>query len=168
MHRRSWLKLGIGGAVMLALGGGAAALVEPGLSGGRLAASGRKVFGNVARAFLDGSLPSDRAQQSAALQALLERVDTLVAALPLHAQNELSQLLALLAIAPGRKGLAGLGPDWPIASVPEMQAALESMRFSSLALRQQAYHAMHDITGGAFFSDASTWGLLGYPGPLRV
>src|SRR3954468_23205718 len=45
MHRRSWLKLGLGGAALLALGGGAAvALFEPGLRGGRLATPGKQVF----------------------------------------------------------------------------------------------------------------------------
>ena len=42
------------------------------------------------------------------------------------------------------------------------------MRVSSISLRQQAYQALHDIVGGAYFSDAQTWGLLGYPGPLKI
>jgi len=27
---------------------------------------------------------------------------------------------------------------------------------------------LHDITGAAYFSDASTWSQLGYPGPVRI
>ena len=49
-----------------------------------------------------------------------------------------------------------------------MQAALEGMRFSSLALRQQAYQALHEIVGGAYLSDESTWVAVGYPGPLAI
>ena len=97
-----------------------------------------------------------------------DRVDTLVSALPSHARGELSQLLALLATAAGRRGLAGLAAGWPDASIEQLQAALESMRRSSLAVRQQAYHALHDICGAAYFSDASTWSVLGYPGPVAV
>jgi len=162
------LKLGLGGATLLALGGGAVALFEPGLRGGRLATPGKQVFRSVARAFLDGALPTDPAQHPAALAGFLDRVDGLVGALPAHARDELSQLLALLATTPGRRGLAGLEANWPDASIGQLQAALQSMRISSLALRQQAYHALHDITGAAYFSDASTWSVLGYPGPVAL
>ncbi len=45
--------------------------------------------------------------------------------------------------------------------------ALQSMRQSSLALRQQAFHALRDITNAAYFAHASTWSAIGYPGPLK-
>jgi hypothetical protein len=168
MHRRRWLKLGVGAAAVLAVGGGAIALVEPGLRNGKLATAGRLVFLHVGRAFLDGSLPSDEVQQAAAMQTFLQCTDNLVAGLPGHAQEELSQLLALLATAPGRRVLGGIAPEWAAASIADVQSGLQSMRTSSLALRQQAYHALHDITGGAYFSDPSTWSQLGYPGPVHV
>lgn len=168
MQRRSWLKLGVASAAVLAVGGGALALIEPGLHEARLAPAGRLVFTHVARAMLDGTLPAVALAQEAALQNLLTRVDTLVAGLPPHAQAELSQLLSLLASGAGRRGLAGLRPSWEAASVQEIQVALQSMRTASLSLRQQAYHALHDITSGAYFSDASTWSFLGYPGPTPI
>ena len=39
------------------------------------------------------------------------------------------------------------------------------MRASRIALRQQAYHALRDLTHAAYFADAATWARLGYPGP---
>jgi hypothetical protein len=168
MQRRTWLKLGVVSAVVLAVGGGAAVLLEPGLQDARLSPAGRRVFGGVGRAMLDGSLPAGEPARQAALTGLLDRIDALVAALPPHAQAELSQLLSLLASAPGRRGLAGLSGDWETASIADMQAAFQSMRVSGLSLRQQAYQALHDIAGGAYFSDASTWAQLGYPGPLKI
>jgi hypothetical protein len=42
------------------------------------------------------------------------------------------------------------------------------MRRSSLILRRQAYHALRDLTQGAYFADASTWATLGYPGPNPI
>jgi hypothetical protein len=99
---------------------------------------------------------------------MLDRVEVLVAGLPLHAQAELSQLLALLATSGGRRTVAGLSTDWTSAPVAEIQQALQDMRTSTISLRQQAYHALHDIVGGAYFSDAGTWTLLGYPGPLNI
>lgn len=87
---------------------------------------------------------------------------------PPHVQAELSQLLGLLSTGVGRRVLAGLASDWPSASVTEVQHALQSMRLSRLALRQQSYLALHDIVGAAYFSDASTWATLGYPGPVNI
>jgi hypothetical protein len=168
MQRRQWLVLGAVSIAVLAAGGGAIALVNPGLEGDRLSPAGRDVFRGVGRAMLAGSWPSAPDADRAAMEDWLGRVDGLVAGLPAHAQAELSQLLALLASRPGRAMLAGLGEPWHTATVPAIQQALQSMRVSSLSLRQQAYQALHDIASGAYFSDAQTWGLLGYPGPRIV
>ena len=166
MQRRTLLKLGVASAALLAIAGGTAALVQPGLERGALTAAGCSVFSAVAQAVLDKSLPEQSAASQVEVTALLGRIDVLVSALPSHAQAELSQLLAILATGAGRLALAGLGTPWPDASVQEVQAALQGMRVSSLAVRQQAYAALHDITAGAYFSEPSTWALLGYPGPL--
>ena len=168
MQRRTLLKLGIASATVLGLAGGAAALIEPGFTGGRLSGSGREVFSAVGRAVLDKSIPADEGARQIALDGLLTRIDTLVAGLPPHAQAELSRLLSLLATAGGRRALAGLSQPWADASVTDIQHALQGMRLSSLALRQQAYGALHDITAGAYFSDEATWSLMGYPGPVKI
>ncbi len=168
MQRRTLFKLGAASALALAVVGGAAALLQAGLRDGKLAPAGREVFKAVGRAVLEGSLPASGAARQSALDGLLERIDALTFALPTHAQEELSQLLALLASTPGRRALAGLDTDWPLAHEAELQRALQGMRLSSLALRQQAYAALHDITAAAYFSDAATWPQLGYPGPPQI
>ena len=168
MQRRTWLKLGVVSTAVLALLGGTAALIQPGLERGILSATGRDVFRAISLAVLDKTLPEESIAKEAALTALLGRIDVLIGALPLHAQTELSQLLSILGSGAGRLALAGLGKPWPDCSVSKVQAALQDMRLSRLAARQQAYAAMHDITAGAYFSDPSTWGLMGYPGPLVI
>lgn len=168
MQRRTLLKLGAASAAVLLVAGGAAALLQPGLDGGKLSASGREVFSAVGGAVLDKTLPADEGARQIALNGLLSRVDVLVQALPPHAQAELSQLLALLASAPGRMTLAGLPTDWPDASAQEVQQALQDMRTSKLALRQQAYHALRDLTNAAYYADPAIWPLMGYPGPRPV
>lgn len=168
MKRRRLLQLGLVASATLALAGGGLSLMRHGVEGGRLTEAGRRVFRAVGRAVLDGSLPSDAGAQAIALDGLLRRLDDAIGALPAHVQAELSQLLALLASGAGRLGLAGLTPDWSEADVPQLQAALQSMRTSRLALRQQAYHALHDLSGAAYFADRSTWGTLGYPGPTDI
>lgn len=168
MKRRTLFKLGMASAALLALGGGAAALLGAGLHSGKLSGTGRAVFRAVGRGVLQGSLPADEAARKTALDGLLDRIDALTLALPPHAQDELSQLLSLLANGAGRQLLAGLDRDWPVASEADVQQALEGMRFSAFALRQQSYAALHDITAAAYFTDVSTWPQLGYPGPLAI
>ena len=170
MQRRSLLKLGLVSAAVLAVAGGAAGwLLQPGLGAdGRLSAAGQSVFAAVGQAVLDKSLPAPGPGRAKAVTGLLERTDALVQALPPHAQAELSQLLCVLASTPGRQALAGLGQPWGEASIEELQQALQGMRLSRVALRQQAYAALHDIATGAYFADAATWPLLGYPGPMKV
>ena len=85
-----------------------------------------------------------------------------------HTQSELADLLALLAMPPLRATLAGLSNAWEHASVADVQAALQSMRQSSLLLRRQVYGALRDLTHAAYFADESTWPLLRYPGPRSL
>ena len=168
MQRRTLLKLSAASTALLVLVGGAAALIQPGLERGALTSAGRDVFRAIANGVLDKTLPEQAPAKSAALTALLGRIDVLVSALPPHAQAELSQLLSILATSAGRRALAGLGMPWAEASTADVQAALQDMRLSRLAVRQQAYAALHDIAAGAYFSDSSTWSMLGYPGPLAI
>jgi len=168
MQRRTLLKLGLGATVVMVLAGGGAALVRPGVVEGRLTEPARSVMHAVARAVLDGVLPKDWSAQQRALLAHLERLDSAIAAFPLPTQAELSQLLALLAVPPGRLALVGLSSAWPDANVTELQSALQGMRMATVTLKQQAYHALRDLTNAAYFSDASAWLSLGYPGPAAI
>ena len=168
MQRRTLIKVGAVSAVLLAVVGGTAALIQPGLQNGNLTAAGRNVFRAISAAVLDKTLAEQPQTKNAELTALLGRIDVLISALPQHAQAELSQLLSILASGAGRRALAGLSTPWASASTPEVQAALQDMRLSSLGVRQQAYAALHDITAGAYFSEPTTWTMLGYPGPLAI
>ncbi|WP_395689187.1 hypothetical protein [Caenimonas koreensis] len=162
------MALGAISAAVLVIGGGSLALLRPGMADARLTPTGRGVFLAVSQAILDGSLPTVAAQRESATAALLDRIDELIAALPPHAQAELSQLITLLASAPGRRALIGLSASWAESSVAEVQQGLQSMRVSAISLRRQAYQALHDIVGGAYFSDSQTWSALGYPGPQKI
>jgi len=168
MKRRTLLQLGLGAGAVMAVAGGAAVLLRAGVEQGRLTPAGQVVFRAVARGVLDGSLPTAPGPQADALANHLLRLDTTIGALPGPVRDELSQLLGLLSTTVGRVALAGLATDWPDASVAQLQAALQSMRTSSLTLRMQAYHALRDLTNAAYFSDAAHWPALGYPGPVAV
>jgi hypothetical protein len=168
MQRRTLLKLGLGAAAVLAVAGGGIALMRPGLVDGRMTPGAKAVFRGVARGVLDGTLPKDPATRETALDAHLRRLDDTLFAFAKPTQEELSQLLALLASTPGRVGIAGLHSDWPDASSADIQQALQGMRTSSLALRQQTYHALRDLTNAAYYADPQIWTLLGYPGPRVI
>jgi hypothetical protein len=169
MQRRTLLGIGVAASAMLALaGGGAALLYERAWRDGKLLPAGRGVLAAVARAVLDGNLPSDTAAQAAAIDAHLTRIEATIGAMPVYTQGEIADLLALLAMPPLRTTFAGLHGAWADAPVADIQVALQSMRQSSLLLRRQAYNALRDLTHAAYFADASTWPLLRYPGPRAL
>lgn len=168
MQRRTLLKLGLGATVALAVAGGGVALLQPGWRDGRLTEPARALMRAVARAVLDGALPADEPALQRALDAHLDRLDAAIAAFPAATQAELSQLLALLSSAAGRWAFAGLATPWPQARIVDIQTALQGLRMSSLSLKQQAYHALRDLTNAAYFSDPSAWVHMGYPGPVDI
>jgi hypothetical protein len=169
MQRRNFLGLGVAGTALLALaGGGVASMYEAALRNGELLPAGRRVLTGVAGAVLDGSLPDKPDARTAAIDAHLRRMQALLQAMPLHTQAEVADLLALLALPPIRRALCGLSSPWESASVADVQTILQSMRRSSLLLWRQAYGALRDLTHAAYFSDASTWPLLRYPGPRAL
>lgn len=168
MQRRSFLKLGVGSAVVLALAGGAVALIQPGFEAGKLFPGARHVFSAAGQAILAGTLPTEPAAKLAATTALLERIDVFIAATPAHVQAELSQLLGLLSVGVGRRTVAGLSPEWQEATTAEVSEALQAMRVSDVSLRQQAYQGLHDIVCAAYFSGKESWAVLGYPGPTPL
>jgi hypothetical protein len=164
MRRRTLLTVGIAGGTLLALVGGTLALLQPGRRDGVLTTSGRSMFSAVAQAVLATTLPADPQLRARALEAHLDRVQATIAGMPPNIQAELDELITIAGSAPGRWALVGLRSDWSSASTTEVAAALQSMRSSSMALRQQAFHALRDITNGSYFADPSTWQAVGYPG----
>lgn len=171
MRRRTWLGFGIASGLVLAAGGGALALWRPGWDEGRLTPAGRELFAAVARVVLEGLLPDAAAApaaHAAAVDAHLGRLEATLAGLPPAVQAEAAELAALLLHPAGRRLFAGLATPWPQATTPELRAAMQGLRSSSLALRQQVFHALRDLTNGAWFAAPATWRAIGYPGPIAI
>lgn len=169
MQRRTLLKLGIGSALVLTIAGAAVTLVQPGLQQGALTPRSRLILTRVAEALIAdawpdaATLPHDKA-----VDALLIRINTQIAATPDSVQAELSQLLTLMDSAAGRRALIGISSTWDAVGVDELAAALQSMRLSRISLRQQAYQGLHDLVYAAYFSGKESWQVLGYPGPVDL
>lgn len=168
LQRRTFLRLGLGAATVLAVAGGVVALVQPGLVNGKLSPSARVLVSKVAQAILLGTLPPPGAAQEHALAALLTRCDQFIAGLPDPVQAELSQLLGLLGTTIGRRTLIGLTATWEEAQVTDITTALTEMRASSTSLRILAYQGLHDIVCAPYFSGEESWLVLGYPGPSVI
>ena len=154
--------------MLIALGGGALALARPGWQDARLTPEGRALFAAIATAVLDGLLSADAQTRQSQLDAHLSRLEATVAGLHPIARAQVRQLTALLLHPLGRRLLAGLDEDWPKAAVATVAESLQAMRVSSLALRQQAFQALRELTNGAYFAHPETWGAIGYPGPLAL
>lgn len=165
MQRRTLLKVGLVAGTLLGLVGGALALMQPARRNGKLSDAARVALAAVAKAVIGPLLPQAAAAQVAALQAHVGRVEATIAGLPPSLQAEVDELLTIVTSAPGRLALVGLADSWHGAPEAQVTAALQGMRQSSLALRQQAFHALRDISNGAYFADRSTWQAIGYPGP---
>lgn len=165
MQRRRLLQVGAVSALLLGAAGTGVALWRPGLQQGRLTSAGREVMAAVALAVLGPLLPAEGRARASALQAHLARLEATISGLPPALQAEVGQLLSLLATPPARLALTGLAHDWRSAPGAAVQAMLQDLRGSSLALRQQVYHALRDLNNAAHFADAAAWPAIGYPGP---
>jgi hypothetical protein len=167
LSRRELLKFGVAGAMLLAAAGIARGEVRP-----RLASVERPltvlrdkdlaVLAAIAPVILAGTPGAEKADLA------IGGVDRAVAGLPPHLQAEVRQLLSLLASWPGRRLIAGVRSSWPEASRAEIEAFLERWRYSSWALAQQGYHALHELVLAAWYARPDSWSAIGYPGPPRL
>ena len=168
MQRRTLLGLGVATGALVALAGTAVGWLAPVRREGRFDPAARQMMGAVAQAVLGAALPTEPAARNTAIEAHLLRLQATLAGLPPAMQAEVDQLLTLLVSPAGRMLLLGLTPAWADATPQQVGDALQGLRRSTLSLRQQTYRALRDLTNSAFFADASSWQLLGYPGPRPV
>ncbi|WP_058049402.1 hypothetical protein [Janthinobacterium sp. Ant5-2-1] len=168
MRRRSFLKLGVLGAAVLAAGGAAYRLVRGPALPGRFVLDGeaRAALAAIVPAMLGSALTRDATARAAALDGAIAGVDTAIRGLPLAAQQEVQDLFGLLALAPARRFVAGVDKGWLDAEPAQVAAFLQSWRTHRLATLQTAYLALHDLILGAWYADAAHWAAIGYPGPL--
>ncbi|WP_295999915.1 hypothetical protein [Rugamonas sp.] len=167
--RRSFLKIGVLGALTLAAGGAIYRGVNGAAAPRRYLLDGpaKAVLAAVIPSMLSTMLPADPAARAAAIEAATTRVQGAIAGLPLATQKEVHDLFGLLALAPARRFLAGVPDGWSSATPAAIDAFLQNWRGHRLALLRTAYLAMHDLILGGWYADASTWAAIGYPGPLK-
>jgi len=162
MKRRTLLQAGIAGGALLAIGGIA-------LVAGRDAERDRAtVVRAVVPAILDGALPDGGDARLAAIDRCTHSVGVAVSQLAPSAQQELAQLFALLASAPGRIALARVDTPWERAGTTEVAAFLEAWRNHRIMLFRTGYVALHKLVLGSWYADEASWAAIGYDGPLPL
>ena len=164
LSRRTFLKVGLFGAVTLAAAGGLyRALKSPApLNRFALDGSARAALAAIAGAMLEGALPADASDKA------IDHTLQAIAGLPLATQKEIQDLFGLLTLGPTRRFLAGVPDDWASAKREDVNAFLQSWRMHRFMMLQSAYHALHDLIVGGWYGDEATWASIGYPGPIKT
>lgn len=164
--RRTFLKIGLAGAIVLATAGGVYRITKGPAPPGRftLDGEGRAALRAIVAAVLLGTIPAN----PQAVDIAIARMQETIAGLPLSTQKEIQNLFGLLAFAPTRRFLAGVPRPWTEATPDEVAAFLQSWRMHRFAMLQTAYHALHDLIFGGWYADESTWATIVYPGPLKM
>lgn len=165
LTRRSFLKVGIVGALALATAGGIYRATHSSGTSGRFVMDDavRDVLAAIIPAILTDAIRPDTAD----MRAAIERTHAAILGLPLAAQKEVQDLFALLALGPARRFLAGVPDEWAHAKKEDVTAFLQSWRVHRVGMLQAGYHALHDLVIGPWYSHESTWQAIGYPGPLK-
>lgn len=114
---------------------------------------------------LQAALPDDQIARNDAIRDTVDNIGRAVQGLPPAAQQELSQLFALLAFAPARIALARVASQWDEASPTEVAAFLDRWRTSGFTLLRSAYDALHQLTFAAWYGNPRSWSTIGYAGP---
>jgi hypothetical protein len=167
-HRRSFLKAGALGALVLAAGGGIYRAVHtPRPQRFVLDGEARAALGAIVPAMLAGALPTNPPERKAAVTSTIEGVHAAISQLPLAVQKEVQDLFGLLALAPARRLLTGVVGGWAHADPDQVSAFLQEWRLHRFALLRTAYGALHDLALGAWYAQPASWSAIGYPGPMK-
>jgi len=170
LPRRDFLKVGVGFSVALTLGtalvGCSDAAKVPATGYTFLRPGDVELFTALAPAVVSELANFDAAKRKTLVDALLRNVDDTSSVLGLASQQELRKLLDLLAIAPLRYVLTGVGA-WNEAGIEKMQAFLARWRGSSFATLNAGGNVLVQLTATSFFVLPASWPSAGYPGPLE-
>lgn len=173
LSRRDFLKVGAGfsaalacaGAVSMLSGCGESAKV-PAKNFGYLRESDIALFSALAPAVVLDLGRLDESARGARLVQVLQKIDATCTALDFGSRQELRKLLDLLAIAPLRYLLAGVGA-WNEAGIETLQNFLARWRGSRFATLNAGSNVLVKLVATSYYILPATWPASGYPGPLE-
>jgi hypothetical protein len=169
LSRRDFLKVGAGFSLALACAGALGGCSEEDKSAARdfgfLRDSDLALFSALAPAVVLDLAQLDAARRGARLRDVLHKLDATCSALGAGSQQELRKLLDLLASAPLRYLLAGVGA-WNEASIETLQAFLARWRASRFATLNAGGNVLVKLISTSYYVLPAAWEASGYPGPL--
>ncbi|MBI3372749.1 MAG: hypothetical protein HY017_13470 [Betaproteobacteria bacterium] len=173
LSRRDFLRIGAGFSAALAcasalgvLGGCGEVAKSPAKNFGFLRESDLELFGALAPVVVLDLAQLAAARRSERLGDVLHKLDATCSALDLGKQHELRKLLDLLAFAPLRYLLAGVGA-WNEASTETLQEFLTRWRGSRFATLNAGGNVLVKLVSTSYYALPATWQASGYPGPLE-
>ena len=155
--RRQFIQAGLGGSALLLAAGCAKG---PG--------SNAEVLRALVPVVLAGALPTEARARADAIGETVEAFDRAVGGLAPAIQDEIGDLLALLAFPPTRIAVAGLWARWSEASAADIGAFLDGWRASRFELKRSGYRALTQLIQGSWYDNPRAWALIGYPGPPAI
>lgn len=172
LSRRSFLRTGAFGGLLLATGSSAALLTgcaKPHPAAGRafLREQDVRVLTALIPVVLKDALPEGEAR-AGAIARTLKSLDEFIGNTSPGVMAPLYQLFDLLSLAPARVALCRLWPDWPDASADELEAFLLRWRDSSVSLFRAGYAGLAKIITAAWYLLPESWPATGYAAPVRI
>ncbi|MBW7471377.1 hypothetical protein [Marinobacter sp. F4218] len=182
LDRRSFLKTGVGGTLLLGT-----ASVAAGLGGCATAPAGSQddvgartgagyqfrfltrddiqLFEALLPAMIGPALTEEPRARRVAMTSTIERIDAGIYKFGPANQRELRRLFDLLNFGVTRVTAARVWSSWPNVTTAEADAFLERWRTSGIGLFNNGYIALTKISNVAFYGHQDHWHLSGYPGP---
>jgi hypothetical protein len=166
--RRSFLKWGLAGGALLALGGGTWLATRrtrpaPGVAGALTALTPEEA--TVLLALSERLVPPRPGFPAPLDLDLPRRLDSVVASLGEEGREEFKQLVHLLENALAGFLLDGQLRTFTDASAEQQDARIRAWQTSRYTLRRTGYKALKKLVYAAYYGAPATWGALGYPGP---
>lgn len=172
LSRRDFLKVGAGFSAALVcasalgvLGGCGAPEKSPAKNYGFLREDDVQLFSALAPAVVLDLAQLAAGERSARLGEVLRKLDSTCSALNTNTRQELRKLLDLLAIAPLRYLLTGVGA-WNEAGPGALQDFLARWRGSRFATLNAGGNVLVKLISMSYYVLPATWPASGYPGPL--
>jgi hypothetical protein len=169
LPRRDFLKVGVGFSMALTLGtaivGCSDSAKAPVQGFAFLHPGDVDLFSALAPAVVVELASFDEAQRKQVVEDMLRVIDGTLAAMDMGSRKEVRKLLDLLALAPLRYVLTGVGA-WNEAGVQKMQAFLARWRDSRFGTLNAGGNVLVKLTATSFYLLPVSWPSAGYPGPL--
>jgi len=153
--RRRFIQAGLGGTTLLFVAGCARA-------------NATDVIPAIVPVVLAGALPHDTAERALAIGETVEAFHRAVGGLAPAIQDEVGDLLALLAFPATRILVAGVVPAWRDADAGAIAHFLARWRDSRFELKRSGARALTQLIQGAWYDNPRAWPVTGYPGPPRI